>query len=67
MKPDEIAALFNSDQGSRFLEWLDKRTDVKYPATQDGIKASMDMAMLVGRKSLVDEIKQHIEKGQNNG
>ena len=64
MKSDEIFAFFNNPQGKKFLGWLESKTPVNYSATPDGIKAAMDMANLVGRKSLVDEIKQQIEKGQ---
>lgn len=63
MKPDEIFAFFNNPQGSKFLEWLDSKTPVTYSGSPDGVKAAMDMANLVGRKSLVDEIKQQIKKG----
>lgn len=66
MKPDEIFGLFNNPQGQKFLDWLESKTKDEYPATLDGVKAAMDISFLAGRRSLVKEIKQQINKGQNN-
>lgn len=64
MKADEIFALFNNEQGKKFIKWLHLKTKDEYSASPDGVKAAMDMSFLMGRRSLVKDIEQQIEKGQ---
>ena len=66
MRDDELAVLLRGPQGEKFLQWLDRQSDVKYSGSPDGIKAALDNAVLIGRKSLVDDIKAKLNKGQKN-
>lgn len=64
MESDEIYALFNNEQGKKFLDWLETKTKDEYPATPDGVKAAMDISFLAGRRSLIRDIKQQLTIGQ---
>lgn len=66
MKDDELAVLLGSPQGQKFLQWLEAECDVKYSASQDGLKCALDNAVMIGRKSLLDVIKTKLRKGQKN-
>ncbi len=61
---DSLIAYLQHPQAEILVEWLTLKTKDEYPATQDGIKAAMDISFLAGRRSLVKEIVKLIEEGQ---
>lgn len=61
---DSLIAYLQHPQAEILVQWLTLRTKDEYPATQDGIKAAMDISFLSGRRSLVKEVVKLIEEGQ---